>query len=121
MDALVRFKTLNGVAGTPLEQAADACFQKLKKYYTITDDSQIHKIAFSLDPGLSNSYIHRHEWETDYVNQSRCQLRIHFDLYQRRYGNSDIAVAPIETNIQGHLKNAIQTCMGNPFILDLGF
>ena len=64
--------------------------RKMNRYYSLTDDSVVYRIAMVLHPGMKLEYFRQHTWEADWIKQAETLLR---DEYNLRYKNEAAATS----------------------------
>ena len=44
--------------------------KKMDRYYSLTDSSNVYRIAMVLHPGMKLEYFHNQKWEEDWIEEA---------------------------------------------------
>jgi hypothetical protein len=91
---------------------------KMNRYYSLTDNSHIYRIAMVMHPGLKLKYFHEHAWLKDWVEVAKGLVRKEYhDNYEKElssveptqptkrvsFGNISVAVPAHRNELDAYL------------------
>ncbi|GLB43472.1 putative protein dimerization activity [Lyophyllum shimeji] len=76
--------------GPAMRAAIEMAKRTLNRYYSLTDGSEVYRIAMVLHPRHKLEYFERAGWKQDWIKTAHTLVR---DVYNRSYANRDISKA----------------------------
>jgi len=105
--------TLNSSTKKPYHPAIAAAIKlarkKMNRYYSLTDDSNIYRIAIVLHPGLKLQYFRNQQWERDWIEEAERLVRQEYHAHYEKEPSSMEPTQPTKSLSFGNLSAAIPT------------
>ncbi|KAF9010993.1 hypothetical protein BDZ89DRAFT_964158 [Hymenopellis radicata] len=80
-----RGDTPDVILGKPMQAALLVAKDTLNKYYNLSDDSELYRIALMLHPKYKTSYFDDHHWPVDWKDSATGLIRRVFNEYLSAY------------------------------------
>jgi hypothetical protein len=66
---------------------------KMNRYYSLTDDSNVYRITMVLHPGMKLQYFRNQQWEKDWIEEAERLVR---EEYHANYEKETSSVEPTQ-------------------------
>lgn len=111
MDRLTN--TLDSSTKKPYHPAIAAAIKlarkKMDRYYSLTDDSNVYRIAIVLHPGLKLQYFRNQQWEKDWIDEAKRLVRQEYHAHYENETPSVERTQPTKSLSFGSLSAAVPT------------
>lgn len=105
--------TLDSGTERPYHPAITAAIKlarkKMDRYYSLTDDSYVYRIAMVLHPGMKLQYFHNQQWEDDWIEEVERLVRQEYHAHYEKETSSVEPTQPKKRFSFGKLSAAITT------------
>ena len=88
MERLEKERKKSRPSDAPYQAALDASWEKLCKYYKLTDNSPVYIVAAVLDPRMKYKYF-EHRWDKEWLPGVMEKMRSTFDQYRVKERTAD--------------------------------
>jgi hypothetical protein len=109
--------------------------KKMDRYYSLTDSSNVYRIAMVLHPGIKLEYFRNQKWEDEWIDEAECLVREEYaakyetvaeelteesnDMLKKNlsmkindgfasFGNLSVTTSPRPNEIQEYLSHAVE-------------
>ncbi|KAJ3720860.1 hypothetical protein C8R42DRAFT_735539 [Lentinula raphanica] len=105
------------VLSEPIRHALGIGKRTLNKYYSLTDDSDLYRIAMVLNPTYKLEYFRGPKWSQEWIDAA---LYVTCAAWEKDFKPSASAKSPCLWRLQGHLPNPEQPQSNKSALESLG-